>query len=328
VIHPDSAYEHTIYHEDWWLRAAAGRDLRTIEVDLDEQGSGSFHYTRHKWLGLRVLAMPPYTRTLGPVLRIPPGPAGNREEILRLVQAIVGKLPRYDIFRQELPPHSDEIAQAFSLCGFTVQPNYTFRVPPDVDLDVIWKNLTARRRKLVTSRQNDLQIQLHSDVARFERLATKEYSEQVTSYNFDTIRRLYDAAAARNQAVLLTAVDDRGNDVATAIIVSDAKAAYYWLATRDHALAGRGAKGFMTWHALKLAHERGLIFDFDSYNSFAGARFILSFGVTPVLRPVITNASLFGRLAIACSAAIEPDTKQSLRNLFGYLGGFQRRSGF
>jgi hypothetical protein len=39
---------------------------------------------------------------------------------------------------------------------------------------------------------------------------------------------------------------------------------------------------------------------------------------------VLTNSNLFGQSAIAFGAAIEPDTKQFLRNIFRYLGGFQR----
>jgi hypothetical protein len=48
-----------------------------------------------------------------------------------------------------------------------------------------------------------------------------------------------------------------------------------------------------------MAHEMGLSFDFDGFYSLSGANFILSFGLPPAIRPIVSQANIKSRFALA-----------------------------
>jgi hypothetical protein len=303
---PPAAGASTVFQEQWWLQAAAGSDLQQVQVTWGGQEVACLSFVIRKQYGFRTLRMPPYTRTLGPVLSLPAGQHAQRmSHVYRVTKEIVAKLPDHDKFWQIFDPDSDT-AFSFSLCGFNVTAEYTFRIPRDYDVQLLWKNLDGRRRKLILERGRTLSVETHANLDRFETMARQEYSDSISAYDHVIVQRLFEAARDRGQAVILAAVNEHGRDVVNAIIVWGSGTAYFWLATRDQQHAGRGAKSLIAWHAVKLALEKGLAFDFDSYVSLSGARFVSTFGVPPVVRPVVTSRTALVGLASACKAAISP----------------------
>lgn len=303
----------TIFQEDWWLQAAAGPDLQRVGVDWGGREVASLSFVVEKSLGVRTVKMPPYTRTLGPHLSLPVAqPSQRMSHAYRATKEIVAKLPAHDVFRQIFDPQ-DETAFPFSLCGFDVAADYTFRVPAGIHPDTLWKSLEGRRRKLIADRDKNLRLETHEDLDRFEKMARREFSNSINTYDYKLIERIFRAAAERGQAAIVAAVDERERDVVNAITVWGSGIAYFWLATRDQELAGRGAKSFIAWHAVKWALEKGLSFDFDSYGSLSGARFVSTFGVPPVVRPVVTSRTPLVALGSAFKATISPYARYFFR---------------
>jgi Acetyltransferase (GNAT) domain len=296
----------TLFQEEWWLQAAAGADLQRVAVEWGGVEVASLDFVIERSHGIRELKMPPYTRTLGPVLTLPPGqPSQAMSHAFRATRDLIAKLPEHDRFRQVFDP-DDVSAFAFSMSGFDVAAAYTFRIPKGTDPEVLWSRMEGRRRKLITERGRDLRIESHGSLDRFEAMAGRERSEGINDHDFPALRRIFAAAQARDQATILTAVNGAGRDVVNAIIVRDGSTAYFWLATRDWKTAGRGAKSLVAWQAVKQALEQGLAFDFDSYASLSGARFVSTFGVPPVVRPVVTRQSPVAGLVSAVKAALGP----------------------
>ena len=58
----------TLFHEDWWLNAATGRRWDIVTVERDGVVVASMPFVLRNRFALRFLTMPPYTRTLGPLL--------------------------------------------------------------------------------------------------------------------------------------------------------------------------------------------------------------------------------------------------------------------
>lgn len=275
----------TVFQEKWWLLAAAtGQDeIEQVEVALAGQPAGSLCFVRRKKYGLTMLTAPPHTRILGPWVA-----HSTQPEINRVVRDLVAELPSHHQFYQVLPPHSEGIAMAFALCGFNIQTQFTTRIPC-ADLGVTWNNINGQVKKRISGRQNNLRLERHADVERFIQMARQEYSQEMTHYDFAAISRIFTAAHAHDQGIILSA--HNGIEAACAIVVWDHHSLYFWLATRNHANAGRGAKSFLVWHAIKLANAKGLTFDFDTYGSTAGGTYTSRFGGIPTIRPVVTAVS-------------------------------------
>ncbi len=206
-------------------------------------------------------------------------------------------LPKFHSFKQIFDPE-DETAALFAMEGFSVAHSYTCRVAPDSCLDLLWESMDPKRRKNIKARQRDLSVDFHSDLQRFESLAKKEYSSRVSTYNYNTLHKLFAEALSRECVGILTAQDCNKKDLCSAILLWDDRNLYFWLATRDHEGSERGAKSLLVWEAIKLACSKGLTFDFDSYGSITGFRFMMSFGLPLSSRSLVLKADLPVRMAL------------------------------
>lgn len=287
----------SIFQEDWWLQAVAGRDLDRVSVAENGRDVAHLYFVPRRVLGCRLLRMPPYTRTLGPVFENRGGADMPRTHRREICSRLVTALPPHDYFEQVLEP-ADESGLVFALNGFAVGASFTVRIPAGLAADDLWQRMDSRRRRRIRDRQKDLVVERHGDVARFVALARREYSEAINYHRYDILAAAFEAAHGRGQAAVLSARRDDGSDASSAVLLWDAQTMYFWLAARDHD-AGRGAKTLVLWEALNLAQSLGVAFDFDGFFSLSGANFILSFGFPTQIRPVVTRARPMARALLA-----------------------------
>ena len=64
-----SAETESLFHQHWWLDAVAGSQWKEVTVTDNGTLIGRLPYFETRALGMRVLGMPPFTRTLGPWIR-------------------------------------------------------------------------------------------------------------------------------------------------------------------------------------------------------------------------------------------------------------------
>jgi hypothetical protein len=286
----------TIFQEEWWLKTVCGDALERVSVTENGRDVAHLYFTSKRYMGCTFLRMPLYTRTLGPVFE------GDGDKIPKvhkrdIYQRLIAALPPHDFFNQVFEP-DDESALIFALHGFDVGASYTVKIPADLDSEVLWRRMDARRRKRIRDRQKDLEVERHSDIARFIRLAQQEYSASINYHQFSLLERLFAEASERGRSCILSATRNGTQDASAAVLIWDAQTMYFWLAARDHG-AGRGAKTLVLWDAIKMAHQMGLSFDFDGFYSLSGANFILSFGLPTSIRPIVSHANLKSRFALA-----------------------------
>lgn len=291
--------KRTIFQEEWWLQAASGGKINRISIESSGKDIAYLYFVERRVFGLKIFRMPPYTRTLGPVLDFSHRDLVSKSYKRDVLVELISKIPKNDYFYQTFGPE-DESAVLFDLHGFSVGISYTFRIPAKTDVEGLWAGIDSRRRKRILARRRDLCVQHHTDIERFVRLARGEYSSDISSYDFAGIERIFEAANARKQTRIISASNASNQDVCTAVVVWDHDALYFWLGARDHKQAGRGAKSLVVWEAINLASKMGLTFDFDSYFSPSGANFVLTFGLRPVVRPAVSKAALSARLAFTC----------------------------
>src|SRR5215217_5045152 len=138
----------TIFHEPWWLEAATAGQIEEVTVESGGRTVGRLPFVRKKKLGLVSCVLPEVTPFLGPA--VDEGFGGMVSRTLRRHQVtrdLIEKLPAFNNFFQLL--HRDvPDALPFLQHGFTVEPHFTFEVPPAPEA-AIWRNMRDKARNVI-----------------------------------------------------------------------------------------------------------------------------------------------------------------------------------
>jgi Acetyltransferase (GNAT) domain len=290
-----------IFHQLWWQQASAGNELEQVSSTWDGRVVGQLSFIRRSKFGFRVLNMPPYSHTQGPVLNLPPSkPAKAARNLRRVVKELVDQLPMHDRLHLILDP-ADKSAFAFAMAGCSVHQDFTFRLEAGTNLEEHWEQMDQKTRNLIRTAGKTLQIRQNSDIDAFLTMCDKERGVSNT-HNISALSRLGQAVLDRGQGVILTADDERGRPTASAFLVWDDKLLYYWQSSRDPQTTLPGANNLLVWESMKLALQNGRTFDMDGYGSPGAARFGAKFSMEPMVRASIVHMSKFGSVMRALTS--------------------------
>jgi hypothetical protein len=297
----------TLFHEDWWLDAAAGANWDRVTVERDGVVVASMPFVLRSRFALRFLTMPPYTRTLGPLLtNIPTKPSRKLATEVELLQGLLAKAPRHDRFEMTLPPESD-LTLAFVTCGYSVTNTFTFTWDGTPPANQLLQEMQPKTRRKILANAKRLHTERHTDIERYIRLSAVEHNRFFTNHNdFRAIRNIFQACVERNQAMVLSAVNEAGRDVAVSVLVWGCGVLYNLLAARHPKEAGPGANSFLLWEAMQIAHEKGLCFDSDGVYSPHATIFYSRFGLTAKSRPTVNFGNNWWKLAFMAKATLRP----------------------
>jgi hypothetical protein len=291
------AADRSLFQQDWWLEAAGGSEIERVEIVWDALTVATLPFLRTRIFGIRTLGMPPYTRTLGPVLQLPVSSvAQRRKNLARVARELLSALPKHDRFFQLLDP-LDQSAFAYSLAGCDVRQQFTFRIASDADLTGTWNNIHSSKRRLIRSAAKEFSISSDLKIDDLVRLLYADVPRERNYHRMVVLQEIYEACRKRSQATILGVSNEAGDIVAAVALVWDETTLYYWTPARNRALTGGRENCFLLWNAIKLASRLRLNFDFDGYLSLASANFLSSFGAAIVVRPTITHTNLLGKVA-------------------------------
>ena len=230
-----------IFQQRWWLETASHGRIETVEVRWDAVIVGRLDFYRSRRFGLVTLGMPPYTRTLGPVLTVPgTSPATRLLNTNRVVSGLVAALPSHHSFFQLLDP-DDSTPFAFVMAGYAATQQFTFRVPAGTNPALLWSNLASPTRRLIRRAQDVLTATCHLDLERYVALTGRDHAAPSSTHDFAILRDLFDQARQRDCVAILSAVTKDGTDAASVILVWDDHVLYYWLPQRDKRQSCNGA---------------------------------------------------------------------------------------
>ena len=116
------------------------------------------------------------------------------------------------------------------------------------------------------------------------------------SYDQEFFQQLCDAALSRNSGEILLAVDKDDKVHSGLLVVWDASSAYYIIGGSDPALRNSGAASLVMWHAIKLAAQRNLAFNFCGSMMEPIERFFRAFGAQQVPYFSVSRNNLFFRI--------------------------------
>ena len=281
--------EH-IFEQPWWIDAATDGAFHHVSFSEGESVHAEIIVVSRRHRLMNHLSMPHLARVWTPKISFgtvqPKNPLSTQ---IRALNGLIERLPAHDYLSYTLPPESD-LVLAHDLSGFQAAPAYTFRAPLDRD---IMAAMDQKIRYNVRSGAKKMRVIRHGDVGKYIDLSKKFIQSRAFNDNFDydAVARIYEASAARDQALIISAVDGQNEDVASAVLLWDEATLYYWLNCRNLSLNDYTANSVLIWQAIQIAREKGLQFDIDGYGTPNAGVFLSRFGLLPVPRFCIRRQS-------------------------------------
>jgi hypothetical protein len=281
-----------VFHESWWLDVVTGGNFAEVSVDVDGDVVGRLPYITKKWMGFKLLLMPPFTHILGPAVALGKGkPQTQLSRRLSIIRSLIDQLPPSDHFMQILGDVSID-ALAFQDRGFQVLSQYTFEIDCRADLDCIWAAMNFKLRQHIRRGQETFTITTVEDPHHFVEFYRDNLRKQdrVSFVPLETFPALFAETHARGCGEILCANRPDGKVAAMIFLVWDRATMYYHLSTRCPEAGDSNTISVLLWSAIKRAHRRGLMFDLDGVSSSGTARFLSNFGGRPKIRMIVQRS--------------------------------------
>lgn len=301
-----------VFSQAWWLDAVAGSDGWDVAlVKKDERVIAAMPYAFTKRYGMRVIAQPALTMSLGPWLLPSEGKAGTRlAHEKKVMQSLIEQLPRFDHFTQNW--HSDLTNWLpFYWNGFSQTTRYTYVLPDLTSTDALWAGFDTSTRASCKKATERYQMQVRDDLPldTFIKLHQMTLNRRGISsqYSADYIRRLDAACAKHGRRKFFIVVNAEGRPCASNYIVWDDSSAYGLMNGVDPEMRNTGAATLCMWEVLKFASTVTRKFDFFGSMNETIEPFVRSFGAHQVPYFTISKTpSRLLRLRRGLQAVIDP----------------------
>ena len=294
---------HSQFHQPWWLETLAPGAWGAVTVEEQGQVVARLPYRIRRRAGLTVLDQPPLTPALGPALASSSGKEASRLSTeMRLLGALVERLPPFDLFVQTFSPAITNWLP-FHWAGFEASAGCTYRIDDLADLDSVWSGFSSSVRNDIRNAERALAVRTDLPHSVIADLYGKTLDRRgVRSLNAADLLRLLAECDGRGVGEPLFAVDGQDRVHAACYIVWDQQAAYYLIGARDEQFANRGAMSLLIWEAIRRASAVTKAFDFEGSMIEPVERYFRSFGGRQVLYLRVTKVSRRARALLSARA--------------------------
>jgi hypothetical protein len=219
---------------------------------------------------------------LGPTFSLPDAKLATRiAREAELVHLLVEQFPKHDSASFTLPSRITNW-MPFHWLGFRQTTRYSYVIDASQPLEDTWSGMAEATRRAIRKAQANLDI-AEASAPTLWSLTKSSFGHQGRRSPYDTERlaAAVHAAQAHSSGLVLAALDSQGNAHAGAFFVWDDQRCYYLVGGADPDLRSSGAMSLVLWNGIRLAHERGLVFDFEGSMIAPIERFFRGFGGSP-----------------------------------------------
>lgn len=284
-----------IFHNRWWLDAATGGDYQEIELRSGGMVVARLPYVvEREWPGFRICTMPELTHSLGWAVDLgsTTGPERSARHI-EITRELAARLKSFSGFHHKLHGGIPDTF-AFNEAGYTTGVQFTFEIAPQADT-VTWRQMRDKTRNVIRRAEERHAVQTSLQVEEFVSLYDNNLRERGDTNTTSRMVQVCTAALAHGSGRFFAAKDASGAIVGAIFVVWDRYTAYYLLATRSQT-SDNGVVSLLIWHAIRDAHARGLVFDFDGVGTLGSRLFFTGFG------GMVTPRYVVSRISAACRA--------------------------
>jgi hypothetical protein len=269
-----------LFQEPWWLNLTTDGHWEEAVVTDGAGVIARLPYRRLRRYGATILTQPRLTPYAGPWFRPSSAKAANQfSERQQLTAELLGQLPRFDLFSQNLWPESGGWLP-FYWGGYSAWPAYTNWHRDLSSMDDLWKGFLDSTRREIRKAQTRVQVVVSEDVERLCDLHERAFARQGLPPPRERafVRTVAEGAMRQGRARMTLAMDERGNAHAVNFLVFDDRSAHYLLGGSDPSYRTSGAASLLMWDAIRFAATRSKLFDFEGSMVEGVARFFRGFG--------------------------------------------------
>lgn len=296
----------SLFHERWWLTAVTGGRYEECRVHAGENLVGRLPFLLIQRGRFRTLRMPPFTHLLGPVVDAGTGKQQTRiQKRLSITRSLVDQLPKFSYFHQHIDPSIDGglaivDGLAFQERQFEVATQYTVQVDCRKPLEDLFAAMYLKTRQHIRRADKEYTVRCVENAGAFLEFYLRNLNagDRKNRIDFTHFGSLHSETKFHECGAIFGAFDKNGSPVAMTFLVWGYGIMYYLLSTRDIGSPDSGATSLLLWHAMKRAHEMGLLLDLDGVYSSGTVRFLTNFGGEVRTRLVVrrTRGPLYGAL--------------------------------
>lgn len=275
-----------LFSQAWWLDASAGDDWNAVLVYDKGQVVGALPYMFRQRLGVKVIAQPKLTQTLGPWLA-----STNKSYAKALAYqkdvlgALADGLPQHHCYAQNWH-YEQKNWLPFYWRAFTQSTRYTYRLDLSVGLDEVWKRFQKDIRGNINkaTKRFKVSVKKHDDISDLIPVLEKTFARQGKRlpYSKSLLRSIDEKARARRQRLILIGSDPNGCEHAGTYVVWHGDTAYQLLNGYDPEYRQSGAGSLCVWEAIRKSSSHVRTYDFEGSMIEPIERFFRAFGAEQV----------------------------------------------
>lgn len=293
-----------IFLQPWWMDAVcAGKAWDVILVERDGKILAAMPYLIRKRMGLRFVLMPQQTQIGGVWIDQQLHDSGDRAAIGQVLDNVIEQLNALKLayYYQHFAVRNP-LAIQFAERGFLVRERVTYRIEDTSDMEVILRHMSKNKmRQLHRAQTAGLVLDTDmtaEDFYRAHQACLTRQGKQIT-YSREFLLVLERKTARNGQSQFLAVRTPAGELCAAVYLVWDNESVYYLIPFYNPQYKDSGAGAMLAVEAIKVAHDKGLIFDFEGSMVPGIANHYRQFGSDPAIYYSIERAnSLFFRLML------------------------------
>ena len=253
-----------IFITDWWVDAVCAGKQCDVLLHFNANGEiqAALIYLLRKRAWMKYIIMPQLTQMGGIWIS---DTLTNEKIIVDICQQFSQQLENLGLsyYYQHYPINSPAVA-AMQALGFKTNLRITYRIEDLSNLDNVIQRFSKNKKRQLHKAQS-LRVKMDMSVEEFYRFHTKCLQKQrkQISYTREFLLVLERKAHRIDQSQIIAICDKNDNVLAAAFVVWDHQSLYYLIPCYDPDYKTHGASALLVLEAIKLAQQKGVIFDFE-----------------------------------------------------------------
>ena len=259
-----------IYSQPWWLDAIIGAD--NWDVWIYEKGGNVFAampYYLEKKNGITRITKPPLTQTNGLIINYKEAPQNiakiqaYEEEICNAAMDFIESM-NLDLYEQNYQYRFQNFLPYFWR-RYTIYPRVTYVIEDTSDMERVEAGITNKYRRNIRKGQKNLcrigEIDADTFYTEHEKIFAKQ--DLPVPFTREQWKSLYAAAYEHEAGKVIAAYDENDNVMSVLFLCWDDDAVYLDAGGPMPEYAKFETYEALVYEGIKLAHEKGLKFDFE-----------------------------------------------------------------
>ena len=258
-----------IYSKSWWMDAVCGPehwDVWFYENESDILAAMPYYLEKrnnHTYITKALL-----TQNNGLIFNYPKGSkkiakAAFEEKVIDEASQFINSMD-IDVYEQQYH-YSFVNWLPFYWNGFTAITRYTYVLDNLQDIGEVWKGLSSKYRKNIKKGSRNACFKENLDYQIFYKEHEKVFKKQGLQcpFTFEKWEQLFNACKRNNACKILYAETKEGGIASVLFLVWDEESIYHLLGGSIPEYQKLETYNALTWEGIKLAHAKGLKYDFE-----------------------------------------------------------------